>query len=220
MVINKPAGLLTQGPPGIDSMESRLKQFLKIRDEKPGKVYLGVPHRLDRPVSGAMVFCKNVRATRRICEQFEYRSVTKKYWAIVDGTPKEESGEWVDYMRKVPGEARSEIVDEDHPDGQLAVLKYSLLQRWDSRSLLEIRLETGRTHQIRLQCSSRNLPIVGDRQYNSEVSFGPDEPDERKRQIALHARLLKFSHPISKEVVSITAPLSGSWDEFDIQVAE
>lgn len=226
MVVNKPAGILTQGPPGIDSMELRLKTFLKIRDEKPGKVYLGVPHRLDRPVSGAMVFAKNVRATRRLCEQFEYRSVVKKYWAIVEGQPSAESGEWADYMRKIPGQAKSEIVAEDHPDAQLAILKYKCLQPvQESRpsdsskelSLLEIKLETGRTHQIRLQCSARQLPIVGDVMYGSQLSFGEVEPDERKRRIALHARFLRFEHPIFKEIVSNTAPLSGAWGEYDIQ---
>ena len=218
MVVNKPAGILTQAPPEIDSMEFRLKRLLKIRDEKPGKVYLGVPHRLDRPVSGAMVFAKNVRATRRIAEQFEYRSVVKKYWAIVEGTPDEESGEWIDYMRKIPGQAKSEIVADDHPDAQLAILKYRCLQSFENQTLLEIKLETGRTHQIRIQCSSRMLPVVGDFQYDAVQSFGEHEPDERKRRIALHARYLKFEHPISREMVAQTAPLTGPWNNFDIQV--
>ena len=216
MVVNKPAGLLTQAPPEIDSMELRLKRFLKIREEKPGKVYLGVPHRLDRPVSGVMVFAKNVRATQRIARQFEYRSVTKTYWAIVEGTPESASGEWIDYMRKIPGEAKSEIVDADHDEGKLAVLKYRTLTDFGVKSLLEIRLETGRTHQIRLQCACRNLPIVGDVQYNASESFGPPEPNERKRRIGLHARYLKFEHPISGEIVSQTAPLSGPWLDYKI----
>ncbi len=216
MVVNKPAGLLTQAPPGIDSMESRLKKFLKIREEKPGKVYLGVPHRLDRPVSGAMVFAKNIRATRRLGQQFEFRSVVKKYWAIVEGRPQDAAGEWADYIRKIPGQAKSEVVDENHPDAQLAILKYQVKQEFDGTTLLEIKLETGRTHQIRLQCSSRGLPIVGDVQYNSQISFGEFEPDERKRRIALHARFLKLEHPISNEIVSNTAPLSGPWSDFPI----
>lgn len=214
VVVNKPSGLLTQAPPGIDSMESRLKRYFKIRDKKPGKVYLGVPHRLDRPVSGAMVFARHVRAARRISEQFEYRSVVKRYWAIVEGNPGEPFGEWVDFMRKIPGEARSETVPEEHPDAQLAILKYELLQSTDRYSLLEIRLETGRTHQIRVQCASRGLPIVGDFQYNAKDCFGEFEPDERKRRIALHARLLKLEHPMTREVVSITAPLPATWHDF------
>lgn len=218
MVVNKPPGLLTQAPPEIDSMELRLKRFLKIREEKPGKVYLGVPHRLDRPVSGAMVFAKNVRATRRLAEQFEYRSVVKRYWALVEGSATESAGEWVDFMRKIPGQAKSEIVSKDHPDAQLAILKFKVLQEFEQNTLLEINLETGRTHQIRLQCASRNLPIVGDFQYDAKVSFGEFEPDERKRRIGLHARFLKFEHPISKEMVAQTAPLSGAWNDYPIDV--
>lgn len=217
MVVNKPAGVLTQAPPEIDSMELRLKRFLKVRENKPGKVYLGVPHRLDRPVSGAMVFTKNIRATRRISEQFEFRSVVKKYWAIVEGIPTKDSGEWVDFMRKIPGQAKSEVVAEDHPDAQLAILKYRTLQKFENSALLEIKLETGRTHQIRLQCSSRQHPIVGDLQYDAQTSFGEFEPNERKRRIGLHARFLKFEHPISKEILSNTAPLSGEWLHYPIE---
>jgi 23S rRNA pseudouridine1911/1915/1917 synthase len=216
LVVNKPSGLLTQAPPGIDSMELRLKRYLKQKDGKTGKVYLGVPHRLDRPVSGAMVFARNVRATRRLSEQFEFRSVTKKYWAIVEGIPDSNAGEWVDYMRKIPGEAKSEIVQERDLKAQLAILRYKIIAKWASNSLLEIELETGRTHQIRLQCSCRGLPIVGDLQYHSKLSFGAAEPDERKRRIALHARFLKFEHPVSKEMVSRIAPLSETWDDFSI----
>ncbi|MEE2639860.1 MAG: RNA pseudouridine synthase [Planctomycetota bacterium] len=217
LVVNKPAGILTQAPPEIDSMELRLKRFLKLRDEKPGKVYLGVPHRLDRPVSGVMVFAKNVRATRRLAEQFEYRSIVKKYWALVEGHPSEDSGEWVDYMRKIPGQAMSEILPEDDPNAQLAILKYRTLEKFQDRSLLEIRLETGRTHQIRLQCGSRKLPIVGDLQYGAQTSFGPPEPDARKRRIGLHARSLKFEHPMTRDFHFLTAPLSGAWMDLSIQ---
>lgn len=217
MVVNKPAGVLTQAPPEIDSMELRLKRFLKVRENKPGKVYLGVPHRLDRPVSGAMVFTKNIRATRRISEQFEFRSVVKKYWAIVEGIPTDDSGEWIDFMRKIPGQAKSEVVAEDHPDAQLAILKYQTLQKFENSALLEIKLETGRTHQIRLQCGSRQHPIVGDLQYDAQTSFGEFEPNERKRRIGLHARFLKFEHPISKEILSNTAPLSGEWLQYPIE---
>lgn len=218
LVVNKPAGLLTQAPPEVDSMELRLKRYLKITEEKPGKVYLGVPHRLDRPVSGAMVFAKHVRAARRLAEQFEFRSVVKRYWAIVEGIPEDESGEWTDFMRKIPGQAKSEVVEADHPDAQLAILKYQILQRFEARALLEIKLETGRTHQIRLQCAQRNLPVVGDFQYNAQASFGEFQPDERKRRIALHARYLKFEHPMTREIVSITAPLSGPWNDYPIDM--
>lgn len=215
MVMNKPGGLLTQGPPGIDSLELRTKQFLKIRDEKPGKVYLGVPHRLDRPVSGAMVVVKNVRAAKRLSEQFQVRSVTKKYWTVVAGSPEQESGTWRNWMRKIPDEAKSEIIAHDHPDAKSAVLHFQILARSEAITLVEIELETGRTHQIRLQCSSRGLPIVGDELYGSQMAFGPETDDLRKRWIALHARRLAFTHPISQKSIDQTAPVPDHWRCFD-----
>lgn len=221
MVVNKPAGLLTQAPPEIDSMEWRLKRFLKNREGKQGNVYLGVPHRLDRPVSGAMVFAKHVRATRGLSAQFEYRSVQKKYWAITEGLPSQESGQWMDFMRKIPGEARSEIVDEHHPDARLAILNYRYIKQLTAGlGLLEITLQTGRTHQIRLQCSRRNLPILGDAQYQAKTGFGEFEHDERKRQIALHARSLKFQHPMTDETVSCTAPLPATWEQYPVPLED
>jgi len=101
ILVNKPGGLLTQGPPGIDSLELRVKSFLKVRDEKPGKVYLGVPHRLDRPVSGVMVVVKNVRAANRISQQIRDRTVTKIYWTVVAGNVETDSGRWENWMRKI-----------------------------------------------------------------------------------------------------------------------
>ncbi len=211
-VMNKPGGLLTQGPPGIDSLELRTKHFLKVRDEKPGKVYLGVPHRLDRPVSGVITVVKNVRAAQRISKQIQQRSVTKTYWAVVSGGVEPAAGVWEDSMRKVPDEARSEIVPADHPDAKLAQLKYQNIATNGSLTLLQIELVTGRTHQIRLQCGSRGLPILGDELYGSKEAFGPETTDLRKRWIALHARRLAFEHPISKEQVDQTAPLPKWWD--------
>ena len=213
-VMNKPGGLLTQGPPGIDSLEFRTKHFLKIRDEKPGKVYLGVPHRLDRPVSGAITVVKNVRAAQRISKQLEERTVTKTYWAVVEGTPTQSEGRMEHWMRKIPDQAKSEIVDASHPDAKRAILDFRVLEASDERALLEIELQTGRTHQIRLQCSTMGLPIVGDRLYGATQTFGPETADERQRWIALHARRLAFEHPINKTQVDQTAPLSEHWHVF------
>ena len=210
-IMNKPGGLLTQAPPGIDSLELRTKNFLKVRDEKPGKVYLGVPHRLDRPVSGAITVVKNVRAAQRISKQIQEHLVTKTYWAVVAGTVDQDHGTWEDYMRKVPGEARSELTADNHPDAKLAQLEFRTLAQNDGRTLLEIKLITGRTHQIRLQCGSRGLPILGDELYGSSDSFGPETSDVRKRWIALHARRLAFEHPISKTPIDQTAPLPDYW---------
>ena len=210
-MLNKPGGLLTQGPPGIDSLELRTKNFLRSRDNKPGKVYLGVPHRLDRPVSGVMVMVKNVRAAQRISQQIQERRVLKKYWAFVEGSVTENRGTWIDAMRKVPDEARSEIVADDHPDAQQAILHYHVLRRFADGCWLEIELETGRTHQIRLQCGSRGCPIRGDCLYGSQRSFGPSVVDTRQRWIALHARQLLLEHPIDHAPVDVQAPLPEYW---------
>ena len=207
----KPAGLLTQAPPGIDSLETRVKRFLKARENKPGNVYLAIIHRLDRPVSGAIVFCKHVRAARKLSEQFEDRMVTKTYWAWVAGQVAEDRGTWTDYLRKVQGEARSEISDRSHPDAQLAILHYEVKARTAAGTWLEISLETGRTHQIRLQTSAHGHPVWGDALYGSPVPFGPPTADERAKAVALHARLLAFRHPMTQAPVEMIAPVPAYW---------
>ena len=228
IVVNKPGGLLTQGPPGIDSLELRVKQFLIERENKPGKAYLGVPHRLDRPVSGVMVVVKNVRAAKRISEQIQQRSVKKIYWAVVEGhvqgSPDDTDGlalegkrRWKDWMRKIPDQAKSEVVGRDHPDAKHAVLDCRVLALSESQgaalSLLEIELHTGRTHQIRLQAASRGHPILGDQLYGSQVAFGPQTADIRQRWISLHARRLGFVHPIDKVPIDQICPLPSHWTE-------
>jgi 23S rRNA pseudouridine1911/1915/1917 synthase len=217
LVINKPGGVLTQAVPGVDSIEVRLKDFLGQREGKTsGDIYLGVPHRLDRPVSGAMVFARHSRATRRLAEQFEGRMVRKVYWALVEGLVEADQGTWRDFMRKVPDEPRAEIVDRQHSDARLASLKFRVLQRLDAVTWLEIELETGRMHQIRLQAGSRGWPVVGDWQYGAHGWFGPQTTDWRERWIALHARQLAFRHPITRADVEITAKLPEAWQEYDL----
>ena len=212
ILLNKPGGLLTQGPPGIDSLEIRVKQFLKVRDEKPGKVYLGVPHRLDRPVSGVMVVVKNVRAAKRLAEQFRERTVSKTYWAVVEGVVEQDSGTWTDFMQKIDGQAKSQIVSPDVEKAQQAILHFKVAARSEKQTWLQIQLETGRTHQIRLLASHHGHPILGDELYNATTEFGPTTHDIRKKWIALHARELGFVHPISKEDLEVTAPLPVHWD--------
>ncbi|MCG8587405.1 MAG: RNA pseudouridine synthase, partial [Pirellulales bacterium] len=211
LVVNKPPGLLTQAPPGIDSVEVRVKDLFRQRDGKTGNVYAGVPHRLDRPASGAIVMARHVRATRRLAEQFETRRVRKVYWAVVEGELPDAQGIWEDAIRKVPGEARGEIVERDDPDGRMASLSYRVLGTCSAGTWLEIVLETGRYHQIRVQAASRGLPIVGDEQYGANLSFGEQFEDVRLRAIALHARLLAFEHPKTREPVEVIAPPPEAW---------
>ncbi|HUE71814.1 MAG TPA: RluA family pseudouridine synthase [Pirellulaceae bacterium] len=248
LVVSKPAGLLTQAPLGIDSLEVQVKRYLAEHGGQQGDVYLGVPHRIDRPVSGVLVLAKDRKAARRISQQFERRQVEKTYWALVEGNVQPDEGTWTDHLKKVYGKPRSQVVEASDPLGQIAILHYKVLEstsaikpeaqaketadlpmdrfpsltlqacgplaeRADYVSLLEIRLETGRTHQIRIQCASRGHILLGDELYGSQRPFGPPSDDERMRFIALHARSLKFRHPVTKETVTALAPLPEYWKE-------
>ncbi len=216
LVVVKPGGVATQAPPGIDSLEVRVKEFLRTRDGKTGRVYLGIPHRLDRPVSGVMVLARHVRAARRLAEQFEARTVIKKYWAVVEGTVSPDAGTWTDHLRKIPDAAQVEVVSAEHAAGRLAVLYYRVLASDGRTSWLEIDLETGRMHQIRVQAASRSHPIVGDAQYGSVLPFGPVTEDFRRRWIALHARRLEFRHPMTREIINQIAPLPAAWRSLSV----
>ncbi|MDO5554267.1 MAG: RNA pseudouridine synthase [Planctomycetia bacterium] len=215
LAVNKEPGLLTQAPAGIDSLELRVKDYLTRKGGKTGKCYLGVPHRLDRPASGLILFATNSRATNRLSEQFRARTVEKRYWALAEGHVPEESGVWRDYMRKIPGKAEAELVPPIHPDAREAVLRYEVKGRFPGFTWLEIELETGRTHQIRLQCASRGFPLLGDAQYGSTVPFGEQYEDERLRAIALHSRHMVFVHPTTKASIVLEAPLRAAWNLID-----
>lgn len=234
LVVNKPPGVLTQAPAGIDSMEVRVKAFYREREEKEGNIYLGLPHRLDRPVSGAIVFARHVRAAQRLSTQFENRTVTKVYWAIVEGEVESDDGTWTDYLHKRHGMSQSIVVPEGDPRGKIAIMRYRVQGRtyiadpsWvgindappapgqDGQAIctwLEIELETGRTHQIRVQCASRGHAVIGDSQYGATLPFGEQFEDERSRAIALHARQLGFNHPMTNEPVDVIAPISAAWE--------
>ncbi len=211
LVVSKHAGVLTQAPPGIDSLEVQVKAFLRERSGTEEDVYLGLPHRLDRPASGVMILATDYSTTRRLGQQFERRQVEKVYWACVEGRIEPEAGTWQDFVYKIPGVARAEVVAADHPQGRTAVLHYRTLAAASWGSLLEITLETGRTHQIRVQAASRGHPLLGDAHYGSAVPFGPQYEDVRLRPIGLHARSLTFRHPLSKQTITVTAPTPEYW---------
>lgn len=219
LAVAKPGGLLTQAARGIDSLEVRVKQFLKVRDEKQGDVYLGMVHRLDRPVSGVLVMGTNRRTARRLAEQFEGRMVHKVYWALVEGQIDQDAGTWRDYLRKIPDVAQAELVGENAPDAREAVLTYEVIERRDTLTWLQIQLETGRMHQIRVQAAARGYPVVGDQQYGARRPFGVQFDDVRQRLIGLHARELGFRQPKSWERVVVQAPLPTPWHELGITEA-
>jgi 23S rRNA pseudouridine1911/1915/1917 synthase len=218
LAVAKPAPLLTQGVPfdspagPIPTLEAQVKAYLKERYHKAGNVYLGIPHRLDRPVSGVVLFARNTKAARRLAEQFQKRQVTKLYWAAVEGEVQPPAGRWEDWLRKLPEEARTEKVDAEVSGAKQAVLHYRRLWFAESHSVLEISPETGRMHQIRIQAAARGWPVLGDALYGARTPFGPTAQSPRDHCIALHAGSLTFLHPIRYEPITLTAPLPPTWD--------
>lgn len=220
LVICKHPGILTQAPRGVDSLEWRIKAFLQERAqeraEDPDDVYVGLPHRLDRPATGVMLVGKSAKATRKLGRQFESRHVKKVYWACVEGAVTPEVDTWRDFVRKVPGEPHAEVLPPDHPEARIAVLHYRVRGRGPWGTWLEIELETGRTHQIRLQAATRGHPVLGDAQYGATTPFGPQYEDTRLRAIALHARSLTFREPGANDTITVVAPVSEEWHALGI----
>lgn len=214
IAVAKPAGLLTQGvPPGIPTLEAQIKAYIKDKYQKAGNVYLGIPHRLDRPVSGVVLFARNTKAAQRLAEQFREHQVTKIYWGAVEGFVQPAQGAWEDWLRKIPEEARAEQTEPNAPDAKRAVLNYQVMQSFEDGTLVEFQPVTGRMHQIRLQAALRGHPLRGDALYGSTRGFGPMAELPRDRVIALHARRLTFLHPIRYEPITLTAPLPAAWKE-------
>ncbi len=206
LAVNKPAGLATQAPPAYPSLEGLARDYLRQKYHKPGKVYLGVPHRLDRPVSGVVLFARQTRSAQRLAEQFRTRQVRKVYWALVDtpaGELPPEEGTWEDWLVKVPDQARGERAEPGAPGARQALLHFRRVHAGPEGALLRIELETGRMHQVRIQAASRGWPIRGDELYGSRQPFGSG--------IALHARTLVFLHPVRYEPVRVSAPFPESW---------
>ncbi|MFO7655421.1 MAG: RluA family pseudouridine synthase [Candidatus Krumholzibacteriia bacterium] len=224
LVLGKPPGLLTQAPPGVDSLEARLHAFLIRRAGGVARSGGAAPdavkmvHRLDRPASGALLVGLSRKAVRKLARQFEKRYVEKRYWVCVAGLPEPPDGSWEDHVRKIPGEPRAEVVAADRPDARRAVLHYRTLRSLalpaGAASWLEVTLETGRTHQIRVQAAGRGHAVLGDSQYGSTHPFGEQHADERLRAIALHARLLGFRDPTTERDQTVTAAPPAAWAAF------
>ena len=216
LAVAKPAPLLTQGPPGVPNLEAEVKAYIKERHGKPGNVYLGVPHRLDRPVSGVVLFARNTKAAQRLAEQFRDRRVTKVYWGVTEGMVQPAEGEWEDWLRKLPDESRAERAEPQSEGAKIARLRYRVLKPSVGGTLVEFQPETGRMHQIRLQAAVRGWPLRGDLLYGATQPFGPLAEQPRDRVIALHARSLTFLHPIRYEPITVTAPLPAAWGDLGL----
>ena len=201
IIVNKTASEIVQGDKTGDvPLSETVKQYLKEKYHKPGNVFIGVTHRLDRPVSGLVVFAKTSKALSRLNEMFKNSEVKKTYWAIAKQTPAETEGELVNYLVRNEKQNKSYAYDTEKPGSKKAILHYRLIARSDNYSLLEVDLKTGRHHQIRCQLAKMGCPIKGDLKYG----FPRSNPDG---SICLHARRVRFVHPVSKELIDVVAPV-------------
>lgn len=212
IVVNKTASEIVQADKTGDTpLSETVKQYLKEKYQKPGNVFIGVTHRLDRPVSGLVIFAKTSKALTRLNEMFRAGEVKKTYWAVVKNAPKESEGELVHFLVRNEKQNKSYAYDKEVPNSKKAVLDYRLIGRSENYYLLEVDLKTGRHHQIRCQLAKMGCPIKGDLKYGSPRS----NPDG---SICLHARRVRFVHPVSKELIELKAPLpeGNLWKGFEL----
>ena len=210
IIVNKLPGELVQGDEtGDRTLADDVKEYLKVRYNKPGNVFLGIPHRLDRPTSGIVVYCRTDKALSRMTALFRTSDVKKTYWAIVDRKPERNEGELVHYITRNAAQNKSIASSKETKGSKIAKLSYRTLASSDNYHLIEIDLHTGRHHQIRAQLAAIGVHIKGDLKYGAQRS----NPDGG---ICLHARRISFTHPIRKEKITITAdpPHSSLWDYF------
>jgi 23S rRNA pseudouridine1911/1915/1917 synthase len=209
LALNKPAGLLTQADAtGEPTLLDAARAYLKERYRKPGNVYVGLVHRLDRPVSGVVLLAKTSKAAGRLSARFREGGVEKIYWAMVEGNMQEDKGEWADVLRKDEARNVVEVVRPGTAGGRAARLAFRVLERGGRTTLLELKPVTGRSHQLRVQLASRGLPIAGDQKYGAKSGLKALDGGHR---IALHARRLRFTHPTRPEVIEVSAPLPTDW---------
>lgn len=201
IIVNKASGEIVQGDKTGDKPLSEIvKEFIKERDHKPGNVFLGVAHRLDRPVSGAVVFAKTSKALARLNAMFASGDVHKTYWAVTRGTPSEPEALLTHWIKTVERNNKSYASGTPQEGAKEARLRYRLVASSERYNLLEVRLLTGRKHQIRVQLSAIGCPVKGDLKYGDKRS----NPDG---SISLHARRIQFVHPVSGKEIDITAPV-------------
>ncbi len=204
LAVSKPAGLATMGTPeGVETLLDRAKRYIKVKYDKPGKVYLGVVSRLDAPVTGIVVLARTSKAARRLTEQFREHTVQKVYWALVGGDFYPLEGELDDWLGQDERHRRMHIVGPRLPGAKRARLHFRHLLQVQGDSLVEVLPITGRKHQIRLQLAHHGYPIVGDRKYGS--------PRRWPLGIALHARRLVVDHPVRHEPLTLDAPVPSYW---------
>lgn len=212
IAVNKRAGNIVQvDDTGDESLDEKVKRYIAKKYNKPNGAFLGVVHRLDRPVSGVILFAKTSKALDRINKMFKSRDMHKTYWAVVRNRPAIEEGNLVHWLVKNPQKNVTKAYDKEVPGSQRAELNYKLIGELGGYYLIEVDPITGRPHQIRVQLASLNCPIVGDNKYGYPRG-------SLKKSICLHARRLQFIHPVKLEPVNIFAPLpqDGFWERFEV----
>ncbi len=208
IIVNKRAGDIVQGDKtGDKPLSDVVKEYIADKYNKPGNVYLGVVHRLDRPTTGLVIFARTSKVLPRLNALFVSKDIHKTYWAIVKNEPPKISDTLIHWLKKNPKNNKSVAHLKEVAESKKAILHYNVLKKLDNYYLLEIHLETGRHHQIRSQLSSMGCPIKGDLKYGFERS----NPDA---SIHLHARHISFMHPVKNEIIEITTPLpkDAIWD--------
>lgn len=200
IAVNKKSSDIVQGDKTGDTpLNEIVKAFLKTKYHKPGDVYLGTTHRIDRPVSGVVLFAKTSKALERLNKMFQDKDIQKTYWAIVKNKPEKEEGHLIHFLKKNEKTNKSTAYPKEVIDSKKSALTYKVIHQFNNYYLLEIKPLTGRHHQIRVQLSAINCPIKGDLKYG----FNRSNPDA---SISLHARKIEFVHPVTKEPITIVAP--------------
>lgn len=208
IIVNKRAGDIVQGDKtGDKPLSDVVKEYIKDKYNKPGNVYLGTVHRLDRPTTGLVIFAKTSKVLPRLNKLFLSKEIHKTYWAIVKNEPPKIEDILINWLKKNPKNNKSYSHSKEVTDSKKAILQYKILKKLDNYYLLEVNLETGRHHQIRSQLSNIGSPIKGDLKYGFDRS-------NKDASIHLHARHIEFIHPVKNEPLSITAPLPKDpiWD--------
>lgn len=208
IIVNKRAGDIVQGDKTRDKpLSDIVKEYIKDKYNKPGNVYLGTVHRLDRPTSGIVIFARTSKALERLNKMLREKQINKTYWAVVKNHPKKEKDTLIDWLKKNPKNNKSTPYSKEITGSKKAILHYQVLKKLDNYTLLEIDLETGRHHQIRCQLANIGSTIKGDLKYGAPRS-------NKNGSIHLHARKISFIHPVNKERVLITAhtPQDSIWD--------
>ena len=200
IIVNKRAGDITQGDKtGDKPLSDVVKEYVKDKYSKPGNVFIGTVHRLDRPTSGVIIFARTSKALERLNKMLRDKIISKTYWAVIKSHPKNEKDTLINFLKKNPKNNKSSVYTKEITDSKKAILHYNVIKKLDNYSLVEIDLETGRHHQIRAQLSFIGFPIKGDLKYGFNRS-------NKDGSIHLHARKIEFIHPVTKEQISVIAP--------------